>query len=149
MKKVGTYTVRGTFAANKVAKRINVFDGDYTTGYKITRIAIAPVDVDNTGARNFSLKVMTTPNVDTPEEWNWNNTQEVAWALFAQDANGIFPQYYFEVDRTNLIIEDCYIIADEIASSTASDVNYIIEFDKYELPPYRGSLAIVQNSSQG
>lgn len=149
MKKIGTYTARGRITADNTYYRVNVFDGDYTTGYKITRIAISPYDIDNTGIAHYCAKVITQEDGTNAEVWDWGDNLEVAWAYYAQDANGIFPLTFNEVDRDNLIIEDCYIVADEVASSTGRDMNYIIEFEKYQLEPMRGSLAIVQNRSQG
>ena len=151
MKKIGTYTARGQINSDKSVNRINVFDGDYTTGYKITRISIASEDIDHTASvRALTVKVITTDNPVTDSTvWDWENNQEVAWAFFCHDANFISPITFSEVDRENLIIEDCYITGFEASQGTNTKINYLIEFDKYELPPMRGSLAIVQNRSQG
>ena len=150
MKKIGTYTTRGQIQTDKSVNRVNVFDGDYTTGYKLTRVVISQEDIDNaTNQNGIALKVITTdqPTQDAAS-WNWSNNEEIGWAYWCFDANFISPITFDDVDRTNLIIEDCYITAFTSGGGDRT-INYMMEFDKYELPAMRGSLAIVQNRSQG
>ena len=151
MKLIGTYTARGQIDTDKSFNRVNIFDGDYTTGYRLTRISIAPENIDyGTNVRAFACKVVTANQTPTDaNSWDWENNQEIAWAFFNHDANFISPTIFNEVDRTNLLIEDCYITAFETNTGADTKLNYLLEFEKYELAPMRGSLAIVQNRSQG
>lgn len=151
MKLIDTYTARGQINTNKSFNRVNIFDGDYKTGYRLTRISIAPEDIDHSASvRVYCAKVVTAEQVPKDaNDWDWENNQEIAWAFFNHDANFISPTIFNEVDRTNLLIEDCYITAFEANGGSNVKLNYLLEFEKYELAPMRGSLAIVQNRSQG
>tara|TARA_Y100001972_G_scaffold94990_1_gene116921 strand:- start:395 stop:847 length:453 start_codon:yes stop_codon:yes gene_type:complete len=150
MKFIGTYTARGQIQTDSSLNRINVFDGDYTTGYKLTRISIAQSDIDEvTSVDGIAAKVVTTDDpAETAASWNWANNQEIAWSYWCHDANFISPITFSEVDRDNLIIEDCYITAHRASGGTVT-LNYMLEFDKFELEPLRGTISMVQNRSQG
>lgn len=150
MKLIDTYTTRGVIQTDKSVNKVNVFDGSYKTGYKLTRISIAQKDIDReAGVYGVAFKVMTTETpVEDAASWNWADNQEIGWSYWCHDANFISPMTFEDVDRTNLIVEDCYITA--FTSNGANiKLNYMLEFEKYELPAMRGSLAIVQNRSQG
>ncbi len=150
MKKIGEYTCKGTITAADVglgAKRIILFDGKFTTGYRITEFSIAPADVDNTTAALFVCKAITDTRTSVPKEWNWDDNTEVAWGMCGFDANGATtPNAESWVDEDNLIIEDLYLHATE---NTDLAMNYMIKLDKYEFSDWRGALAMVRNRSQG
>ena len=46
MKKVRNYTIRGSLLAAEV-KKIQLFDGQYDTGFVIKKFVIAPKDVND------------------------------------------------------------------------------------------------------
>ena len=150
MKFIGTYTARGQIQTDLSVNRVNVFDGDYKTGYRLTRVVIAQADIDeNTSVDGIAAKVITTDEpVENAASWNWANNQEVGWAYWCHDANFISPITFGEVDRNNLIIEDCYITATRSGGGDVT-LNYMLEFDKFELEPLQGTISMVQNRSQG
>lgn len=145
MKYIGQRVVRG-FVENETEARINVFDGDYTTGYKITKFVIIVVDPDNSGQDGFGT-LGYEPNVGT--QWRLKDANQFGWASMYNSGNATGPtaQPFNQVDRNNLIIEDFYIYGEMHAGGEG--VNYYIEMDKYQLEPMQGTLSMVNNRSQG
>tara|TARA_Y100000004_G_scaffold134122_1_gene151620 strand:+ start:734 stop:1171 length:438 start_codon:yes stop_codon:yes gene_type:complete len=145
MKKIGEYSSRLSIGY-KETKRVNVFDGDYTTGYKLTKIQ-AFTNKPGIDDANGWITVATTDSFDGAT-WDAANSQQIAWAGFHTTSFGGTSVYVPEtvIDRENLVIEDLYIYGE---SESDLLINVYMEFDVYQLPPYRGSLAIVQNMAQG
>ena len=145
MKKIGEYSTRLQLGW-KETRRVNVFDGDYTTGYKITKIQAFTNRPGSQVAEGW-VTVATTEDFEG-DEWDAANSQQIAWTGFHTTTFGGTSAYVHDtiIDRNNLIIEELYVYAQ---SDENLLTNVYIEFDVYQLPPYRGSLAIVQNMSQG
>ena len=149
MKKIGTYTTRGSVQTDNSLHRIILDDGRFDTGYKITKFQICAHDVDSTSIRGFSAKLMTDDDANAGINFNFENNEEIAWAFFCWDANG--PQSHIDwqlTDPDNLVIQDLFIIADETVSSSNIKMNYYIQLDKYEITDSQGALAMVRNRSQ-
>ena len=149
MKKIGEYTTRGSIKSDNVANRIILFDGEFTTGYRVVEFVIAPHDMDNTTIRNYAAKLMTDDDSSTGLNWNWDDNSEIGWSIFGYDANATSQTNRFSlVDPDNLIIEDLYIIADEAVGGGDSKLNYFIRMEKYDITDSKGALAMVRNRSQ-
>lgn len=130
-------------------KRINFFDGDYKHGYRVTKFMIG-TDAANGGADCIGKLSSAEPADPTDAFWNWANTQEFAWTSFEM-LSTVTPsrgEPWTLVARDNLIIEDLYITV-RTRDEASPEVFYYIELEKYELPAYRGTQAIVENMSQG
>jgi len=148
MKKIGTYTCRGTVTPG-VEHRISLDDGTFKTGYRIISFVVAPYDIDNTNIRTFAGKVATVGGLDEAI-WNWADQREVAWSWFGHDANASQGgQHFSQVDNDTMIVQDCYVYADEPAGSTTGFMNYHIEFEKYEFSDWQGALAMARDKSSG
>lgn len=145
MKLSGQRVVRGVID-DRDELRINVFDGDYTTGYKITKFLIITVDPDNSGSDAYGT-LGFEPGIGS--EWNLEDSNQFGWASMYNSGNATGPtaQPFSQVDRTNLIIEEFYIYAERHA--VGGTINYYIEMDKYDLEPFEGTLAMVENRKQG
>lgn len=146
MKKIGRYVARGVVSEGS-SKRISIFDGSYKTGYKLVEFYISHrAQLD--GESNTAVAKVATEDIEGGTEWNWSDVREVAWAYTAKDLNAPGGGAYFQsvIDPENLIIEDAYIILND---QFETDCNYMCVFEKYELEPMRGTLAMVQNRSQG
>ena len=149
MKEIGEYTCRGTILAADVgdAERIILFDGKFTTGFKIVDFQIAPSDIDNTTGALFAAKLLTDSRQGVgAKEWDWDSNMEHAWAMCgfdANDARGPNPASW--VDPDNLIVQDLFIQATE---NSDLPMNYMIKMEKYSFSDWRGALAMVRNSSQ-
>jgi hypothetical protein len=150
MKKIGEYTCKGQMLADDIGGsiRITLFDGKFTTGYRITEFSVAPADVDNTTAAVFVAKLLTEESGGAgAKEWDFDNNNEIAWSMCGFDANSAAtPAPSSWVDEDNLIVEDLYIQGTE---NSDLPLNYMIKMDKYEFSDWRGALAMVRNKSQG
>lgn len=155
MKKIGTYTVRGQISENEVeagthGHRIILFDGRFDTGYRVTDFRIWGSDFGGSSNPDVIGKLGTEP--DLPEQaadfMNAGDNREIAWAASAgaTDAGLGFAEAPV-IDPDNMIIEDLYVYVR--SPSDASDVNYMITLEKYDITDWQGALSMVKNRSQG
>jgi len=153
MKKIGEYVARGSIFTDETGLsdgtevRVNLFDGSYTTGYKLVEFVIFGGDAAST---DCSGRVTTQEGVPSGvnDFWNAGDNRQIAWSG-ANGATDIITYDSFSlVDPENLVIEEVYV-GIRTPHGTTNRINYYMKFDKYELPPYRGSLAMVENRSQG
>jgi len=148
MKKIGEYTARGKLhsvgGSGVHPITINLFEGKFDTGYRITEFVVGPFDVDNSSNTVFKAKLMTVDS-GSALEWNWGDQTEVAWSFFSFDENSIHQNSWSLVDVDNLIVEDLYVYLEETANL---DGNYYIKMDKYDISEFDGALALVRNASQ-
>ena len=150
MKKIGDYTTRGTLLSDgSTLNRIILDDGSFETGFRVVEFRIAPNDMDNTTARQFTAKLLTDPDTSTGPNWNFDRNDEIGWALFAFDANNFATRdEYTLVDPDNMVIQDLYILCDD-AIGASTNCNYFIRLEKYDITDWQGALAMVRNKSQG
>jgi len=141
MKFLQSYTVRGNIDPAEGPKYIQLFDGLFTTGFRVVRFVVSPQDIDNTGGNTYAAKLMTVDSGDRTE-WDWSDNREIAWAATSYDANGIVPEGIRVIDPDNMIIEDLYLYG-KIPS--ALRMNYLIEFEKYDISDGRGAMSMVRN----
>ncbi len=128
--------------------KIQLFDGRFDSGYRVTDFVIAMSNRDDSSTYNASAKLMTEPGVNN-RYWNWSLNTEVAWASTSADANHPNPHAMFSLtDPDNMIIEDLYIGA-VVYDGQNVDVNYMITLEKYDISEWKGALSMVRNKSQG
>jgi len=147
MKKVGEYTSRGQVPDGE--HRIELFDGRFDTGYRVTRFVIAASNTAEDEVDFQSVKLATEPGLSA-DTWDWSDNREIAWSMFgyfANPSNAAFggPSSFTEIDPENLIVEDLFLY---VQSRNEDPVNYIIEFEKYDITDWQGALAMVRNRSQ-
>ena len=148
VKKIGEYTAKGMVAASDTeAHKLQLFDGRFDTGYRVTGFQISISDRDNDTLVRISGKLMTEPGASN-RNWDWSKNTEIAWAVSSADANSHNATGRFEVvDPDNMIVEDLYIGIIMNGNQTAN-VNYMITFDKYDITDWQGALTMVRNKSQ-
>tara|TARA_Y100001938_G_C8076712_1_gene426562 strand:+ start:1720 stop:2169 length:450 start_codon:yes stop_codon:yes gene_type:complete len=145
MKKIGgTKTLTGQVQSGTYqgsANRIQLFDGKFTTGYRIIEFKIAPITV--TFSREAQGKLATEPK-STVSQWHWDDVQELAWAYWGQDK---YLDTYMNIRADNMVIEDLYL---SVYDETGDNVtwNYEITLEKYEFPAWTGAGVLVENLSQ-
>jgi len=153
VKKIGEYAVRGQLSENDSESlggfRINLFDGRYDTGYKVTRFDVWGATYSNSSGPDCIGKLGTEPNLEDQAVgfFNAQDQREIAWAGGSGGLDTLTAAFDGIIDRENLIIEDLYVYVRGVTDTV--DINYYIEFDKYELDPFRGPLAMIENRSQG
>tara|TARA_Y100001938_G_scaffold142478_1_gene213782 strand:+ start:973 stop:1422 length:450 start_codon:yes stop_codon:yes gene_type:complete len=145
MKKMkGTKTLTGQIQSGTYqgsANRIQLFDGKFTTGYRIIEFKIAPITP--TFSREAQGKLATEPK-STVTNWHWDDIQELAWTYWGQDK---YLNTYTNLRADNLVIEDLYI---SVYDETGDNItwNYEITLEKYEFPAWTGAGVLVENLSQ-
>jgi len=122
--------------------RIQLFDGKYTTGYRVVSFRIAPKVPSAT--YEITAKLSTEPK-STISQWHWQDVQEVAWAAW-NITNSSSDLEYQNIREENMIIEDLWI--GMYYSAEAIDVNYEIILEKYNLSDWDGAGVIVNNLAQ-
>jgi len=145
MKKIGEYTLRGQVDHN-VPKEIRLFDGSFSTGYRVVEFTIFAREVSLSDLQNFAAFLGTTPSMNAIN-WEWENQEQIAWSASSFDGNasGFTPGAFTQIDPENIIVEDLYVYLDSNLSSSA---NYFIKLEKYEITDWQGALALVKNNSQ-
>ncbi len=134
-------TLRGQEVAGSVTK-IQLFDGKFTTGYRLKRFLISPNDVLTSEATMARLLTTKQGHATT---WNWSNNMQVGWATWnvpTASRNTVFSL----VDEEAIIVEDLFI---DMSGDADEQINYLIELEAVDFSDWRGALAMVQNRSQG
>ena len=147
MKRVkgGRKIMRGQINAgtyNGSENRIQLFDGKFTTGYRILSFKIAPISPAT--SQEMIGKLTTEPKASI-SAWYWEDIQELAWAHWGADK---YQDSWSNVRDDNMVIEDLWI---SIYNETldGSSCNYEIVLEKYEFPAWDGAGILVENLSQG
>lgn len=148
MKRIGKFTARGQLLDGE--HRVQLFDGKFDTGYRIVKFVIAGSNTAEDEVDFQSVKLATEPGLSA-DTWDWSDNREIGWSMFGYFANpsgAAFggPQSFSEIDPENMIIEDLYIY---VQSRNEDPVNYLIEFEKYDISEWQGALSMVRNRSQG
>lgn len=148
--KNGTKVIMGQLDRNTyngIENRIQLFDGQFTTGYRITKFVISPstpASADNTASELYSL--LSTEPKSQLGYWHWNDIEQLAWAAWNPTYGGRHGTYS-ELRPENMVVEDLYI-----QTYTPEDVNwmfnYMIVLEKYEFTAWDGAAVLVRNQSQ-
>lgn len=152
MKKIGERVIRGRMEitgrdlVDGDEIKINVFTGDYTVGTRITRFEIISGDQSNADGM-CRLSTEEGVSSDVFEYVNMGDNRQIAWASVNGSTDLTMIDMLNLVVRDNLIIEDLYLTWR--GPTGVKSINYYIECDIFKLEPYQGSLAVVQNRSQG
>jgi hypothetical protein len=153
MKKIGSYTSRGSLynagadLADGEEVKIQLFDGRFDTGYRVTGFSIWAGDVDDP---DVAGRLCTEPGLGFTlnEFWNAGDTRQIAWAMGQGGTDQPIVDLNAIIDPENMIVEDLYVTFRFTATDTKR-VNYMITMDKYEFKDWNGALAMVRNRGQG
>ena len=133
-------TLTGQVLAGDVI-RVPIFDGDFTTGFRLKRLEIAPENVLN--AEECTVRLLTQ-ELDHVTTWNWGRNDEVGWAIW-NAYNTAAVSSFSLVDEEVIIVEDLWI---DCSADSGEEVNYLLEMEKISFSDWKGALAMVQNRSQ-
>jgi len=147
MKKVGTFTARGSVQGNNAlstglpTQKIDLFDGKFNTAYKVLEFKVLTMDAESYGilaTEDLGLEGAIVVRAQDAAD----NTQ-IAWA--SSPSNSYDGDEY--VDMDNLVVQDLYV---SLASTavTSAKVSYIVKMEKYSITDWQGALAMVRNKSQ-
>jgi len=147
MKKIGEYTCRGSVQGNGAlntalpTERISLFDGSFSTAYKVIEFKILTMDSESYG-------ILSTEDIGIAGEilvrkQDAADNRQIAWS--SSPSNSYDGDEY--VDTDNLVVEDLYVNLASTAVVSAK-VSYAIKMEKYEISSWQGALAMVRSKSQ-
>lgn len=151
MKYLGDYTTRGQLDdSSSTSFVIPLFQGDYSIGYRVKSFFVSYADRDET-ATQVIHSMIATEAISDIKTWDWSDNRQVAWNRTTEDGNAtiVSSPPFVAIDPENLIVEDAHIGCYIYGGSGSQIVNYMITFEKYQLEPFQGLGAIVNNMSQG
>ena len=134
-------TQTGTYSGSE--NRIQLFDGKFTTGYRIVSFRIIPSAPLT--ATEFIAKLSTEPK-STVSALDLSDVQEVAWAQTGTSTSFLFQNMGWIRDD-NMAIEDLWISSYTSGTSPVT-LNYEIVLEKYSFAAWDGAGILVENLSQ-
>ena len=161
MKSLGKFTFRGvikptansgTYEDEGDLTEIQLFDGDFGTGFKVTKFEVwnyegtssadcsAVLATNKEGLADYSLGTMDA-----------SNNLQVGWASGNSFTSNVRETNFKLVDRDNLIIQNLWIAGVNNSTATTADakkINYYIEAEKFDVGLSIGSYSMVRNAAQ-
>ena len=129
---------------NGLENRLQLFDGKFTTGYRVVDFRICPKTP--TSQEEVMALLSTEPKSGVPSTFNFSDNENVAYYLWNAPNQTEHSEWKL-ILPDNMAIEDlwisCYTTGDE------SHLNYYIELEEYEFPAWTGAGTLVRNLSQG
>ena len=140
-RKDGDLILMGQMDGN-TKRRFNLFDGKFTTGFRVVEFRIA--DYGST-ATHEEAGLLSTQEKSVTGFWDWGDVTEIGWAGYnapntdyGLDSNLVRPD--------NMIIEDLYLGIYSVSDNRK--INYYIRLEKYEFTAWDGANSMVRNQSQ-
>ena len=143
----GRKVLRGQITMNTyngLENRIQLWDGKFTTGYRIVEFKIIPKSPQN---QEEVLSIISTdPRSGVPSNFNLSLNQELAYATW-NVPNQTEYSFWNLIVEGNMAIEDlwisCYTTGDDPL------LNYYIVLEKYSMSDWEGAGVLVDNLNQG
>lgn len=133
-------TIRGQIVVPEVT-RIDLFDGKFTTGYRLKDFKITPQDMSS----SFEIACrITTEDIGHTTNYDWSDNREIGWAAWNVPINSRFGMFSL-VDEDSTIIEDIFL--DPLGTSELV-INYWIELERLTFSEAMGAMNMVRNRSQ-
>lgn len=137
-------------------RHLVVDDGDFNSAWRITKFAIAPLDISSSsaGSRDCFAVLATHPEalegpVSTVIEWRWSDRRQVAWTAIEMAGDTTVSNWSFGlIDPQHVVVRDLYFgLTAQVATSTV-EFNYFIELERVSLTDNQAVMAIIQEESQ-
>ena len=154
MKKIGEYTARGIVTEDNTnagnPQKIPLFDGSFTTGYRVVEFYIWPADFNTSAQPDVIGKLSKNDDGATGAEnfWRADDGNQIAWSGAAGSTDSINAPVFTVIDPDNMIVEDLYIYA-RTAGDTGNAINYMVVMEKYEISDWQGALTMARDRAQG
>ncbi len=144
MKRVkgGIKIIRGRLLTGTYQNKIQLFDGKFTTGYRITEMDFMPEDPHFTD--EYLIKASTQPKSNIAE-FDWGDVEEIAWGGYHIPIASRFGKDS-AIDPENMIVRDLYLSA--YCGGEAGYLNYMLTLEKYEFAAWDGAATMIKNESQ-
>lgn len=144
-KKIGEIVMAGSILTGTYQgseNRLQLFDGKFTTGYRVIAFDITPQTIG--GAQEIS-SVLSTEPTSALGTWDFRKTKQIGWAAWNVPTTSRHGKYDF-LRPDNMIIEDLWI--NSYAGGESVQMNYMIVAEKYEFPAWTGAGYLVENLGQ-
>lgn len=145
--KAGTRIMKGqidlnTYNSNQ--NRLHLFDGKFTTGYRVKDFRICPQVPTN--VEEVMALISTMPKTGVPSSFNFADNENVAYYLWNAPNQTEHSEWKL-ILPDNMAVEDlwisCYTTGDE------TKLNYYVELEKFTFPAWDGAGILVEGISQG
>ncbi len=140
--KAGTKIVRGRLLTGTYNNQIKLFDGKFTTGYRVTKLEFMPEDPQSSD--EYLIKVSTQAKSNLAE-FDWGDVEEIAWGAYNTPIASRFGTDA-AVDPENMTVRDLYLSA--YTTGEAGYLNYMLTLEKYEFAAWDGAATMIRNESQ-
>jgi hypothetical protein len=130
----------GTYNGNE--NKLQLFDGKFTTGYKVIKFVIINDGPAGTAEQIGKLSTKPKSNISV---FDFSDVEEIGWSGWNIPTNTRYGEFSL-VDDENMVIEDLYISA--YTTGEADKMNYYIVLEKYEFTAWDGAATMVRNQSQ-
>jgi hypothetical protein len=146
MKRVkdGKRVIRGELTINTYSNRVQLFDGLFTTGYRVTKLEISPRSP--TENNEVLVRVSTEEAAGNPlAYWDFSDVRQVAWARWGAPNAAAFGMESI-IDPNNMAVEDLWLST--YSTIDTGSIQYQLTLEKYEFPAWDGAATLVKNQSQ-
>ena len=153
MKKIGMYTARGIVSEAETTsgepQKITLFDGLFTTGYRVVDFKIWSSDYNSSSNPDCIGKLSKNPfgSTGAPTFFRADDDNQIAWATSAGSGDGGLGFGDSIIDPDNLVVEDLYVYARTSGTSTNA-INYLVIMEKYNISDWQGALAMARDKAQ-
>lgn len=145
MKRVkgGRKVIKGQISMNTHSNRIMLFDGKFTTGYRVVEFRIIPKSPQN--QEEVIAVLSTEAQGGVPSTLNFSNNTQIAFSLW-NTPNQTESSTWDLVVSDNMAVEDLFL--SNYTTGDDTDLNFYIELEKYEFTAWDGAGTMVANQSQ-
>jgi len=138
------------------AVELIVDDGNFNDAWRVTKFAIAPVDVTSSsaGSRDCVAALATHPNalegyVSSVINWTWSDRRQIAWTSINMTNDTEVAEWSFGlIDPQHIIVRDLYLGLSAQSATGTTEFNYFIELERVTLNDNQAVMALVQEVAQ-
>ena len=156
MKLIGRYTARGIVTESETAagnpQKIPLFDGSFTTGYRVVEFYIWPSSFGGSSEPDVIGKLSKNDDGvgnSGNDFWRADDGNQIAWSGAAGSTDTLNAPVFTVIDPDNLIVEDLFVYARGASATTTRAINYLVVMEKYEIDDWKGALAMARDRAQG
>lgn len=132
---------------NGFTKKISVNTGTYRDGFRIVDFRVA-AESRSPASEVCGIVALSEDAVTSADVWNWENTQQIAWASADQEVVSVKRDTYSVTDSSVIVVDKLFVFVHNTAG-TNYRVNYYIELEPVDLEKYQYAMNYIQNKSQG
>ena len=141
----GNAILRGRAIEADGPKKINLYSGTYTKGFRLVNFQIA--------SHGFFISeecqgVLTTTGEAFANLWNWEDQTQVGWASTDMVAGGTRQSVFSLVDSSMILVDAIYVNVNNNKGPN-DPTNYLIELEPVDLHKFEWAMNYIQNQSQG